>query len=167
MTIGPPSRRTRASHRWFRLGVAARLLECALDEHDTLAPQVDAQLLDVTEARRRVAPGHFDRAGRKRALDELEFVGRSVDAVCLLQCVEPQGRSRRARSTAAMAESAAVPVAKLATCPRGLRRTLKLPGGGVLIAAVGSAGVARRRPATPQPHLRGSPRVPRRGRPSP
>ena len=38
--------------------------------------------------------------------------------------------SARARSTAARAASGAVPAAKLAICPRGLRRTLKLPGGG-------------------------------------
>ena len=130
-----------ASHRWFRLGVAARLLECPLDEHDTLALQVDPQLLDVPEALGRVAPGHFDRAGWKRALDELEVVGRRVDAERPLQCVEAQGRSRAARSAAATVASAALPVAKLATCPRGLNRTLKLAGRRRLIATVGIAGV--------------------------
>ena len=36
----------------------------------------------------------------------------------------------RPRSAATIPESGAVPVAKPAICPRGLRRTLKLPGGG-------------------------------------
>ena len=134
-----------ASHRWFRLGVAARLLERALDEHDTLALQVDPELLDVTEARGRVAPGHFDRAGRKRALDELGFVGRSVDAVRPLQCVEPQADRARAVD-GGDGRIGCRPGGEAGDLSARAQTDGEIPGRRLLIAAVGRAGVGHTHP---------------------
>ena len=55
------------------------VFELPIEPHDPIAMEVDQELLDMPEPRRRVTPGHLHRAGGERALDVFELVAGRVD----------------------------------------------------------------------------------------